>query len=77
MANNDPLSAEIICRGFGMWLRSLKQARGWETKQTAARLDILFHLYMKYKDGLREPPFWRLVRIAQLYSVTMDLLLIG
>jgi len=77
MAKNDPPSAEIIRRGFGTRLRSLRQARGWEPKQTAARLDILYHRYMKYEEGLREPPFWLLVRMARLYSVTTDFLLMG
>jgi hypothetical protein len=77
MAKNDPPSAEIIRRGFGTRLRSLRQARGWEPKQTAARIDILYHRYMKYEEGLREPPFWLLVRMARLYSVTTDFLLLG
>jgi len=32
---------------------------------------------MKYEEGLREPPFWLLVRMARLYGVTTDFLLIG
>ena len=77
MAKNDPPSAEIIRRGFGARLRALRKTRGWEPKQTAARLDILYHRYMKYEEGLREPPFWLLVRMARLYGVTTDFLLIG
>lgn len=77
MAKNDPPSAKIIRRGFGTRLRGLRKARGWEPKQTAARLDILYHRYMKYEEGLREPPFWLLVRMARLYGVTTDFLLIG
>jgi transcriptional regulator with XRE-family HTH domain len=77
MAKNDPPSAEIIRRGFGTRLRGLRKARGWEPKQTSARLDILYHRYMKYEEGLREPPFWLLVRMARLYGVTTDFLLIG
>ena len=77
MAKNDPPSAEIVRRGFGRRLRGLRRARGWQPKQTAARLDILYHRYMKYEEGLREPPFWLLVRIARLYGVTTDFLLMG
>ena len=77
MAKNDPPSAKIIRHRFGTRLRRLRQARGWEPKQAAERLDILYHRYMKYEEGLREPPFWLLVRIARLYSVTTDLLLMG
>ena len=32
---------------------------------------------MKYEEGLREPPFWLLVRIANLFGVTTDFLLMG
>ena len=32
---------------------------------------------MKYEEGLREPPFWLLVRMARLYTVTTDFLLLG
>ena len=77
MVKNDPPSAEIIRRGFGARLRALREARGWKPKQTAARLDILYHRYMKYEEGLREPPFWLLVRMARLYAVTTDFLLLG
>jgi transcriptional regulator with XRE-family HTH domain len=77
MAKNDPPSAEIIRRGFGTRLRALRKARGWEPKQAAARLDILYHRYMKYEEGLREPPFWLLVRMARLFNVTTDFLLMG
>ena len=77
MAKIDPPNAEIIRRGFGARLRALRKARGWKPKQTAARLDILYHRYMKYEEGLREPPFWLLVRMARLYAVTTDFLLLG
>ena len=77
MAKNDPPNADIVRRGFGMRLRGLRRARGWKPKQTAARLDILYHRYMKYEEGLREPPFWLLVRIARLFGVTTDFLLMG
>ena len=77
MAKNDPPSAEIFRRGFGTRLRGLRCARGWKPKQTAARLDILYHRYIKYEEGLREPPFWLLVRIARLFGVTTDFLLMG
>ena len=77
MAKIDPPNAEIIRRGFGARLRALRKARGWKPKQTAARLDILYHRYMKYEEGLREPPFWLLVRMARLYAVTIDFLLLG
>ena len=77
MAKNDPPSADIIRHGFGTRLRSLRQTREWEPKQAAKRLDILYSRYMKYEEALREPPFWLLVRMAGLYSVTTDLLLIG
>jgi hypothetical protein len=76
MAKNDPASAEIMRRYLGTQSRSLRQARGWESKQTAVRLDILYHRHTKYEEGLREPPFWLLVRMARLYSVTTDLLLL-
>ena len=42
------------------------------------RLDWIFCITdMKYEEGLREPPFWLLVRMARLYGVTTDFLLIG
>jgi hypothetical protein len=75
MAKNDPPSAEIIHHGFDTRLISLRQAHGWEPKQTFACLDILYHRYIKYEEVLREASFWLLVCMAQLYSVTTDLLL--
>ena len=74
MAKNDPPNAECVCCGFGSRLRGLRKARGWEPKQTAARLDIQYHRYMKYEKGLREPPFWLLIRMVRLHAVSIDLL---
>ena len=75
MAKNDPPSAEIIRHGFDTRLSNLRQAHGWELKQTLACSDIFYHRYIKYKEALREASFWPLVRMAQLYSVMTDLLL--
>jgi hypothetical protein len=38
-------------------------------------LDILYHRYIKYEEGLREVSFWPLVRMAQFHSVTTEFLL--
>lgn len=77
MAKSDPPGSEQYRRSFGTRLRGLREARGWQSKQTADQLGIKYHRYMKYEEGLREPPFWLLVRMARLYNVTIDFLLMG
>jgi len=77
MAKNDPPDAEFVRRDFGNRLRALRLGQRWKPKETAARLDILYHRYIKYEEGLREPPYWLLLRIATLYNVTTDFLLMG
>ena len=77
MAKGDPHRAEQIRRAFGTRLRGLRLARGWQPKEAADNLGIRYHRYMKYEEGLREPPFWLLIRMARLYNVTTDFLLMG
>ncbi len=77
MATKDPPGAAQIRRAFGTRLRSLRLARGWRPKDVAEKLGIRYHRYIKYEEGLREPPFWLLIRMARLYNVTIDFLLAG
>lgn len=53
----------------------LRKSKGLNMKRMAEQLAIPYTTYVGYEKGLREPPMELLVKMAQLFSVSVDTLL--
>lgn len=56
-------------------LRELRQKLGKKQKDIANELNLSVQVYCNYENGLREPSFDTLTRIADYFGVTVDYLL--
>ncbi len=56
-------------------LRELRQNLGKKQKDIASELNLSVQVYCNYENGLREPSFDTLIRIADYFKVTVDYLL--
>lgn len=60
---------------LGTRLRQLRQERGWTQRQVAARIGGTASIVSAYENGIRQPSYEALVRLAGLYAVSTDYLL--
>ena len=56
-------------------LKVLRLRKGWTQKRTAYNLEIGRSTYQAYEDDRAEPSNRMLVKISELYEVTIDQLL--
>jgi transcriptional regulator with XRE-family HTH domain len=56
-------------------LKVLRRSKGWTQKRTAYNLEMQRTTYQAYEDGRAEPCNRTLIKISELYSVTIDKLL--
>lgn len=55
-------------------LRQCRKEHGFTQKEAAIYSDITEHAYQNYELGTREPKVSILMKIAELYNVSMDYL---
>lgn len=61
---------------LGKRLKELREKRGWTKTYVANRIGIkTLSTYANYEYGLREPDNETLIRLADLYDITMDSML--
>lgn len=60
---------------FSQRLKQSRQMRAFTQQQIADLLDITINSYQKYEQGTRSPSFDILIKIADLYDVSIDWLL--
>lgn len=53
-------------------LKILRKLKGWSQKRTAYNLEIGLPKYQSYEDARAEPNIGLLIRIADLYGITVD-----
>ena len=56
-------------------LRELRQERGWTQGRGAERLGVTPSVISAYENGIRQPSYEVLIKLARLYGVTSDYLL--
>ena len=56
-------------------LRELRQERGWTQGRVAERLGVTPSVISAYENGIRQPSYEVLIKLARLYGVTSDYLL--
>lgn len=60
---------------FGKRLRQIRMENGFTQQKTADLLDIALRSYQKYEQGERSPSLECLVKIADIFDVSVDYLL--
>lgn len=60
---------------LGLRLKSLRQERGWTQKRVAQRIGGTASIVSAYENGIRQPSYEALVKLARLYGVSSDYLL--
>jgi len=64
-------------KAFGARLKALRQQRKWIQKEVAAQLGIKHTHYCKYESGIYAPPIEKAVKLAEIFGVTLDYLILG
>ena len=70
-----PLDDKTVKEKFGKRLSELRKAKGMSRKELAAVLDVSTISVASYEQGLRQPAFSMLIRLAEYFGVTLDELL--
>ncbi len=60
---------------FGKRLREVRMKRGFTQQNMADKLELSLNAYQKYEQSERYPSFDCLVRIADIFDVSLDYLL--
>lgn len=60
---------------LGTKLRELRRERGWTQAQVAERIGGTASVVSAYENGIRQPSYEALIRLARLYGVSTDYLL--
>lgn len=60
---------------FGKRLRELRAERNMTQKQVAERIGGTASIVSAYENGIRQPSYEALIRLARLYGVSTDYLL--
>lgn len=60
---------------FGKRLRQIRMENGFTQQKTADLLGITLRSYQKYEQGERSPSLDCLVKIADIFNVSLDYLL--
>lgn len=66
---------KVVVKVIGKRLRDLREKRGWTQTYTAKMLSVAHNTYNNYETGLRGVSEEMLVRIADLFNVSVDYLL--
>lgn len=61
----------------GNRLRKLRERRGWSQLQVAEMLDVANFNISNYERGTREPDLKTLVRLSELYDVSVEWIVAG
>lgn len=53
-------------------LKTLRRTKGWPQRKTAYNLELKLSRYQAYEEARSEPNIDALIRIADLYGITVD-----
>lgn len=72
------MASTVIATELGERIRNLREARGWSQRELVRRSGIASKSVISYYElGERHPTLENLVRIAKVFGVTTDYLLLG
>lgn len=64
-------------RAFGKRLKELRNQQRRTQKEVAALIGLQLSQYNKYESGMHIPPAEKLIQLAEVFTVTIDYLLLG
>lgn len=64
-------------RAFGQRLKVLRNQQRKTQKEVAALIGLQLSQYNKYESGMHIPPADKLIQLAELFTTTIDYLLLG
>lgn len=56
-------------------IRELREARGYSQREMADLLEMLQPQYFRYEQGQRDIPTQMLIRLSEIYGVSVDYIL--
>ena len=79
MANliDEIMQTEEQRKAFGKRLKELRNQKRLTQKEVAAKLGLQLSQYNKYDSGMHIPPADKLILLAELFTTSIDYLLIG
>lgn len=60
---------------FATIIKNLRRHNGWTQKYIADELGVKYQTYQKYEMGKAKPSFENLIKLADLFDVSMDYLI--
>lgn len=60
---------------FGKRLRDLRNERNWTIEQVAEKIEVSKSTYAGYETEDRKPPIQNLIKLSNLYDVSVDYIL--
>ncbi len=66
-----------VRKAFGQRVKQLRKNKKWTQKELANKFDVQFSMLNKYECGLHIPPAEKLIRLAEIFDITVDYLLTG
>ncbi|CCP06046.1 putative transcriptional regulatory protein [Erwinia amylovora MR1] len=71
------MQSEEQRRAFGKRLKELRNQQRRTQKEVAALIGLQLSQYNKYESGMHIPPAEKLIQLAELFTTTIDYLLLG
>lgn len=56
-------------------IRSLREERGWTAEQVASLLECPTERYIRYENGICDPPAKIMIGLADIYHTSVDYLI--
>lgn len=69
------IQIDVDAFDFGMRIRELRKNRGWTQEEFSRMLGVHKDMISKYENNLKTPSLDRVVRMAQIFHVSIDYLL--
>ena len=66
-----------LLEGFGQRLKELRQNRGWSQGQLAKKIGGDLQRVSKYEQGVNRPPSEMMIKLADIFEVSLDYLMLG
>lgn len=66
-----------IRQALGTRIKELRKQNRWTQKELASKIGVRFPQLNKYEGGLHVPPVDKLIRLAEVFQITLDYLITG
>lgn len=71
------MGRDVIVNNFGKRLENLREEYGYTKKEVSYQLGFTANVYGSYERGERRPSLETIIKLADMYSVSLDYLIRG